>query len=97
MNLIVLIKGKNAVFMYYSCANHTKYLVLANFFNSFLLIISTFLLHLHLISFIESDWRVHHPCETPNSNGSIEVHAMLKHAMVTHRDVEAGIGWEITT
>ncbi len=32
----------------------------------------------------------------PNSKGSIEVHAVLKHAMATS-NVEAGIGREITT
>ena len=41
--------------------------------------------------------RQNHPSAMPNSKGSIEVHAMLKHAMVTHQNVEAGIGREITT
>ena len=36
------------------------------------------------------------PVRQPNSKGSIEVHAVLKQAVVTS-NVEAGIGWEITT
>jgi hypothetical protein len=39
---------------------------------------------------------VYHPSENPNNKGSIEVHAVLKHAMATSI-VEAGIGREITT
>ena len=50
---------------------------------------------MHLISLVVSNWKVNHPSALPNSKGSIEVHAMLKHAMVTS-NVEAGIEWEIT-
>ena len=49
-----------------------------------------------MVSLIVTTWKVFHPSDNPYSKGSIEVHAMLKHAMVTS-NVEAGIGREITT
>ena len=55
-----------------------------------------FLLNLHSISLIVSNWMADHPSAMPNSQGSIEVRAMLKHAIVTS-NVEAGFGREITT
>lgn len=47
------------------------------------------------ISLVVSIWEVHHPCESPDSKGSIEVHAK-RETWDGNINVEAGIGREIT-
>lgn len=61
----------------------------------FLLKSKKFLLPLRWISLVVSIWKVHHPCESPDSKGSIEVHAK-RETWDGNINVEAGIGREIT-
>lgn len=79
----------------YKVTIYTNLTVSTNFFHFFLVFIKkndTFALDFLYQFLIE---RQNHPSAMPNSRDLIEVHAMLRHAMVT-LNVEAGNGREIT-
>lgn len=83
---------KNAVFKCHQVANQIKIVNISNFFHFFFLLFIYFCYFCNRIPISQSNWKVYHPSEKPNSKGSIEVRAMLKQAMVTHQMLKRVLG-----
>ena len=92
-NRVVQIWCKNAVLKYHSGIIYTKIISFANFFlsiSSFNLDFFCYFCTWFPLSYLIG--RCTTPVRQPNSKGSIEVHAMLKHAMVTHQMLKRVLG-----